>query len=152
AVDYSRSFDERQAVQDALDSAVLAAGKKIGQITDDKVKAEASSWYETNISGKLTNPPAMTSVISGSTIVGTAQLHVPTYFLGIVGLKEIVYNVKATATLAMGTLEVAMVLDNSTSMDGSKISTLKTAATNLTTTLYNLGATSTKTDPVKVAL
>ena len=30
AVDYARSFDERQTVQDALDSAVLAAGKKIG--------------------------------------------------------------------------------------------------------------------------
>ncbi|CAN5146537.1 hypothetical protein BH10PSE9_BH10PSE9_10940 [soil metagenome] len=152
AVDYSHSYDERQTVQDALDSAVLAAGKKIGLLTTDQVKALAQSFYATNIAGKLTNPPVMTPTVDTSTIVGTAQLHVPTYFLGIVGLSEIVFNVKATATLAMGTLEVVMALDNSGSMAGSKISTLITAAGNLTDTLYNLAGTSTKPDPIKVGL
>ena len=52
----------------------------------------------------------------------------------------------------MGTLEVAMALDNSGSMSGTKISTLKTAATDLTTTLYNLGPTSTKPNPIEVAI
>jgi Flp pilus assembly protein TadG len=152
AVDYSNSYDERQTVQDALDSAVLAAGKKIGILTTDQVKAEAQNFYTTNIAGKLKTPPVMTTSVTASTIVGTAQLHVPTYFLGIVGLKEIVFNVKATATLAMGTLEVVMALDNSGSMAGSKISTLITAAGNLTDTLYGLAATSTKPDPIKVGL
>ena len=52
----------------------------------------------------------------------------------------------------MGTLEVVMALDNSGSMAGTKISTLITAAGDLTDTLYGLAGTSTKPDPVKVGL
>ncbi len=124
AVDYSRAFHERTVVQDALDSAVLAAGKKIGLLTNEQIQTEANGFYLANIGDKLTSPPALSTVVATSTLTGSAELHVPTYFLGIIGLNEIVFDVKATATLAMGTLEVAMVLDNSGSMAGSKISTL----------------------------
>jgi Flp pilus assembly protein TadG len=49
-------------------------------------------------------------------------------------------------------LEVALVLDNSGSMSGSKITTLKTAAVDLTEDLFALGDNSTLTDPVKIAV
>ncbi len=150
-VDYTRAFEQRAVVQGALDSAVLAAGKKIGLLTTDQVKAEANNFYLSNIGDKLAPPTLSTSIVA-STITGTTDLRVPTYFLGIVGLDAINFHMLSSATLAMGTLEVAMVLDNSGSMAGTKISTLITAATNLTNTLYNLGSTSTKPDPVKVAL
>ncbi len=88
-----------------------------------------------------------------STITLTTDLSVPTYFLGIIGLNSINFHLKSQATLALGTLEVTMVLDNSGSMNtDNNIGTLRTAATNLANTVYNLGATSTKTDPVKVGL
>jgi Flp pilus assembly protein TadG len=151
-VDYSRAYDQKTAVQDAMDSAALAAGKKIGLVSETAVKAEANDFFNSNITGKVDNLPVLTTDIAGSTVTITTNLVVPTYFLGIIGLNRFDFPLTAKATLAMGTLEVAMVLDNSTSMKGTKIDTLKTAATNLTNTIYALGATSTKTDPVKMAL
>ncbi len=153
AVDYSRAYAQRTAVQDALDAAVLAAGKKIGLMDDDALKAEASNFYVANVKDNIPDYPEMHTTIGTQTITGTANLSVQTYFLGVVGLNYINFNVIAKATLAMGTLEVALVLDNSTSMStNDNIATLRTAATNLVGTLYNLGKTSTKTDPVKVGI
>mgnify|MGYP000176886417 CR=1 FL=1 len=152
AVDYTNAQQQRGIVQAALDSAVLAAGKKIGLMNNAELQTEANKFYVTNIGNKIASPPALATSVAASTITGTTTLHVPTYFLGVIGLNEIVFDIKSSATLAMGTIEVAMVLDNSGSMDGTKISTLKTAATNLVNTVFGLGATSTKPDPVKVAL
>ena len=151
AVDFTRAFEQRAVVQGALDSAVLAAGKKIGLLTAAQVKAEANNFYLSNIGDKLV-PPTLSTSVAASTITATTDLRVPTYFLGIVGLDVINFHMLSSATLAMGTLEVAMVLDNSGSMAGTKISTLQTAAKNLTNTLFGLAATSTKPDPIKVAL
>ena len=152
AVDYSRAFRDRAILQGALDLAVLAAGKKIGSLTNTQLQTEANNFYLANIGSKVANPPVLNTSVVAATITGTTVLSVPTYFLGLVGLNQIIFNMKASATLAMGTIEVALVLDNSTSMDGSKITTLKTAANNLVNTLYGLGTTSTRPDPVKIAL
>jgi Flp pilus assembly protein TadG len=153
-VDYSRAYDQKTAVQDAMDSAALAAGKKIGLVSEDNVKAEANDFFNSNIMGKVDNLPVLKTNIAASTITITTNLTVPTYFLGIIGLNKFDFPLTAKATLAMGTLEVALVLDNSTSMTmpSSKISTLKTAATDLATTLWGLASTSTKPDPVKIAV
>jgi Flp pilus assembly protein TadG len=156
AIDYSRAFRQRTVVQDALDSAALAAAKKIGKTTDTLVKSEAQNFYSVNVGNKVDIIPTMTpSITSGTaTITLTTQLHVPTYFLGLIGLHQFVYNLSAQATQGLGTIEVAMVLDNSTSMSipNTKISTLKTAAADLATTLWGLAATSAKVDPVKIAV
>ncbi len=152
-VDYTNAFDKKEVVQDAMDSAALAAGKKIGLLTMDELRQDVDHYYTSNIGDNLADPPTLTTSVNVSTITLTTDLHVPTYFLGIIGLHELVFHLKSQATLALGTLEVMMVLDNSGSMTtNNNIATLRQAATNLTDTLYNLGATSTKPDPVKVGL
>jgi Flp pilus assembly protein TadG len=152
-VDYTNAFDQKEIVQDAMDSAALAAGKKIGLLTMDELRADVDSYYTSNIGDKIGEPPPLTTSVNTSTITLTTELHVPTYFLGMIGLNELVFPLTSQATLALGTLEVAMVLDNSGSMNtNNNIATLRQAATNLTNTLYGLGATSTKPDPVKVGL
>lgn len=154
-IDYARAYQQRTTVQDAMDAASLAAGKKLGIDTDTNVKTEATNFYNSNIgTNKVTLKPTITPVISGATITITSTLHVPTYFLGLIGLNEFVFNLTSQSTQAAGTMEVAMVLDNSTSMNlpSSKISTLRTAAASLATTLWNLGTTSTKPDPIKIAV
>jgi len=153
AVDYARAYAQRTVVQDALDAAALASGKKIGVVSDTLAKLEATNFYDGNIgANKLDIKPAVTAVIAGSTMTLTTQLHVPTYFLGLIGLNEFVFNMKAQSTQAIGTIEVALVLDNSGSMAGTKISTLITAASDLADTLYALAATSTSPNPVEMAL
>jgi Flp pilus assembly protein TadG len=163
-VDYTNAYDQRSLVQDALDSAALAAGKQVGVMTTDELKAEAEAFYLANIgTGKISNIPTINTEINGTTVDVDTTLHVPTYFLGLIGLDEFIFDLRAQVTIAMGTIEVAMVLDNSTSMclncddveqqdPDSKIGALRIAATNLATTLYGLGATSTKPDPVKIAV
>ncbi|HVY19926.1 MAG TPA: pilus assembly protein TadG-related protein [Bauldia sp.] len=156
AIDFSRAFRQRTVIQDALDAAALAAGKRLGAWTDDKVKTEAQNFYTTNVGGKVDIKPTMTPTITNNqpTLTLTTQLHVPTYFLGLIGVREFVFNLTAQTTQGMGTLEVAFALDNSTSMTlpSTKISTLKTAASDLATTLWGLASTSTKPDPVKIAV
>jgi Flp pilus assembly protein TadG len=150
-VDYTYGFRLRTLAQDALDAATLAGGKKVtsGQTV---VSAEVSSFFASNVSGVIDPIPTVSTVVSGATVTSTATLNVPTHILSVVGINNLEFDLRSQVTSGIGTLEVALVLDNSTSMAGSKISTLKTAATNLVTTLYNLGSTSTKTDPIKVGL
>src|SRR6266496_3219330 len=151
-VDYSRAFDQRTVVQDAMDAAALASGKMIGIKTDAQIKAEAQAFFATNVDTKVDTMPTLLSVISAQTITLTTTLTVPTYFLGMIGINEFTFPLTAVTTQAMGTLEVAMALDNSGSMSGTKISTLKTAANDLTNTLYNLAATSTKPNPIQIGI
>ncbi len=153
-VDYTNAFDRKELVQDAMDSAALAAGKKIGLLSMTELEDDVDSYYTANIGDNLADPPPLTTSVNVSTITLTTELHVPTYFLGMIGIHELVFPLTSQATLALGTLEVAMVLDNSTSMTlpSSKIATLKTAADDLATTLWALGNTSTQPDPVKIAV
>ena len=152
AVDYTRAVQLRMTVQDALDTAALAAGREIGHMTDSELHAKAEDFYLANLAGKMTDPPEMTTEITGGTIEAKATLVSPNTFLGIMGLKSFDFDLVSQVTSGVGTLEVVLALDNSSSMGGTKISTLRTAATDLVTTLFNLGKTSTKTDPVKIGL
>ena len=152
-IDYTNAFDQRSLVQDSLDAAALAAGKQVGLMTTDELKEEAESFFLANVgTTKITNIPELATTITGSTVDVNTTLHVPTYFLGLIGLSEFVFQLHTQVTVAMGTIEIAMALDNSGSMSGSRIETLRTAAANLATTLHALGSTSTKPDPVKIAL
>ena len=152
AVDYSSAYRQRTVVQDALDAAALAGGKKIGVVSDDLAKAEAQSFFASNISGLVTPAPSVTPNISGATITLNTTLEVPTKFLGLLGIDEMTFSLKSQVTQGIGTVEVVLVLDTSGSMYGSKLTSLKSSANSLVTTLFNLAATSTKPDPVKVAV
>ena len=56
--------------------------------------------------------------------------------LKAVGIKHIGFNNQATVRKGKGTVEVALVLDNSGSMGGQPIADLRTAAQNLVSVLY----------------
>jgi Flp pilus assembly protein TadG len=150
-VDYTYGFRLRTLAQDALDAATLAGGKKVtsGQTV---VSAEVSSFFASNVSGVISPVPTVTAVVSGATVTSTATLNVPTHILSVVGIDNLEFDLRSQVTSGIGTLEVALALDNSGSMAGSKISTLKTAANDLVTTLYGLASTSTKPDPIKVGV
>ncbi len=151
-VDFNRAYQQRAVVQGALDSAALAAGKKVGLLTEPELKTEAQNLFVTNTRNGLDAIPPTTMSVSGATLTLSAELKVKTYFLAMIGMSEMTFDLSSQVTSGVGTLEIALVLDNSGSMAGSKIATLKTAANNLTTTLFNLGSASTKPDPVKMAV
>ena len=87
---------------------------------------------------------------SGSDIEVDVSGNVPTTFMKLANIDSISVSASSTITVGMGTIEVALAFDNSGSMAGTKISTLRTAALNLVDTLFSSAQNSTKADPVKI--
>jgi Flp pilus assembly protein TadG len=152
AIDYSHAYEQRQVVQDALDAASLAANKLIGLATDDEIFAEAQAFFDANTDDQINTNVVLHMTIDGGSVHLWTELAVPTYFLGIVGVDDINFDIGSTSVAGAATYEVVMVLDNSTSMRGSKISSLKTAATDLVNSLFALAVSNPADDPVRVGL
>jgi len=152
AIDYSRAFEQRMVVQDALDSAALAANRLIGLATESEIYDEAMAFFNANTEGRLDEELTVSMVIDGGSVTLTTELPVPTTFLGIVGVDDINFDLKSRTIAGAATYEIALVLDNSGSMQGSKLSTLKTAARDLINSLFELNSSNPQPDPVKVAI
>lgn len=138
AIDYGRAVTARDQIQKAVDASVLAAAR-VWQITNDMNTAEAHGleYYDKN------KPHAMASGVSGfspdyvrNAIVMEASAVIQTPFLSLVLPEGYTVNARAEAQLAVGgnaetSLEIAMMLDVTGSMAGSKIENLKEAAKDL---------------------
>ncbi|MBR0968317.1 pilus assembly protein [Bradyrhizobium diazoefficiens] len=147
AVDYSQAVRARTQMQAALDSTSLMLSRDLstGVITSAQVNAKAQSYF----SGLFSNAQAQSVSVSatytaagsgaGATIQVTGSGTIPTNFLQVAGYPTLGFNGTSTATWGASLLRVAMVLDNTGSMnDYNKIGNLQTAATNLVTQLSNL--------------
>ncbi len=152
AIDYSIAYQKRTVVQDALDAAALAANRLIGIANDATIRAEAQAFFTANIAGNVDPDPGFTMVIDGGSVRLTSHLSVPTSFLSILGLNHIDFDLTSLSTAGAATYEVALVLDNSGSMQGSKLSTLKTAALELINSLFSLSVSNPKPNPVMIGL
>lgn len=151
-VDYTNAYRQQAMAQDALDAAALAANRMIGLVPEREVKAEAEAVFRANTDGKIVENLPLEVDIGRGTVEATTELTVPTYFLDIAGIKEHVFQLKSRSVAGAATYEVAMVLDNSGSMSGSKIASLRTAAHDLTRVLHEVNQSNPKPDPVKIAL
>ena len=82
--------------------------------------------------------PKVTFVIDGTSVTGTATAKIAPIFveLPVTGPKAISAHTKVMRAVNT-TLELALVLDTTGSMSGSKLTTLKTASKSLVTTLTN---------------
>jgi Flp pilus assembly protein TadG len=147
AVDYSQAVRARTQMQAALDSTSLMLSRDLstGVITSAQVNAKAQSYF----SGLFSNAQAQSVSVSatytaagsgaGATIQVTGSGAIPTNFLQVAGYPTLGFNGTSTATWGASLLRVALVLDNTGSMnDYNKIGNLQTAATNLVTQLSNL--------------
>ncbi len=147
AIDYSRANAARSAMQAALDSTALMVAKDLnsGVITTSDVSAKAQSYF----TGLYTNRDAQGVSISasytvgngtnGSTVLVNGTGSITTDFMKVAGFPNINFGANSTSTWGASLLRVALVLDNTGSMNSSgKISALRTAAQNLVTQLSAL--------------
>jgi Flp pilus assembly protein TadG len=138
AVDYGRAITARDKMQNALDSAALAAAR-IWQTEGDLKLAEqkARDFYDRmkplTITSSITsfNPDVVNNKIS---IEVEGMVHTP--FLSLVRSGGYTISTRSEALLAVGgnseiNLEISMMLDVTGSMSGSKIEDLKAAAKDL---------------------
>jgi Flp pilus assembly protein TadG len=138
AIDYGRAVHARYQIQEAVDSAVLAAAR-VWQTENDIVLAEKKGLehYKNNKPEQIDSSVSkFTPDFTKNTISMTAVGDVSTPFLSTIRIPKYTVSAHSEATLKVGgngerNLEVAMMLDVTGSMDGQKIEDLKAAAKDL---------------------
>jgi Flp pilus assembly protein TadG len=129
AIDFSRASAARQRLQDGLDAATLQAARDPSP-SKGQIRKAAAAFLATNLGkDKALRKPRGQWAIGKDSVTGTATAEVKPYF----GLLNKTFNleVKTTVRRAFNATELALVLDTTGSMAGSKIATLKTATGNL---------------------
>ena len=141
---------QRTNLQDALDAATLFAARSTA-----KTSAQADAVGDAALTANLVLPTGSTVVASnftlvGEKVVGYAEVSPPALAPGLWPHP----NVKANSEVvrSLDRLEIALVLDNTGSMEGTKLTTLKSAANSLVDKLVVAAARSADPTPLKIAL
>lgn len=137
AFDFSRATNARTALQTLADGGVLAAGiaRRDGHNNPQQVAQEYLNAhnYLRHVDG---TPTVALTPVDDSTLKLTITGSVKTTLMALAGRSTMPIAVEAVVVQGVGgSLEIAMVLDNTGSMSGNKISVLRTAATNLVDTV-----------------
>ncbi|MEJ1158071.1 TadE/TadG family type IV pilus assembly protein [Prosthecomicrobium sp. N25] len=154
-IDLGLVFSERSRAQNALDRATLAAGADLGLVPNEQVIAKLKAIYDET----FVAPPSSTTTIKSVSInsekgeiTAVAEVKTRTTFLRFASIDEMTSQFSATVALGINDFDVVMVLDNSGSMAGSKIASLKTAAKDLVSTLLSINTVGSRTDRVQIGV
>ena len=132
-IDYSRLSSQISNFQQAADAAVLAAAKKRTSMTDSELASYARKVFDANLSNN--NGIIVSFKLDKNSkdhkLTLNTDGYLETSFLGAVGINEMNFDLLSQVGLPGNGLEVALVLDNTDSMDNDgKIGDLKVAANN----------------------
>jgi len=130
-VDLTRAALHRAELQAAIDSAVLAASNltsadNFDEIIEDYLDANLAS--ATGLPDTYRISSSTESNLNSRTVTITVATDMPTYFLSFVALDTLPIMAEATATESKLNIELALVLDISSSMIGTKLSRLQDSA------------------------
>lgn len=135
AVDLSRAYVVETRLQNALDAAALAVGSSAG--SQATLQTIAEKFFARNYPADKLGVPATPLLTVGSgTIHLSAQATMPTSFMAIVGKTSITVHGEVEALRKNTGVEVALVLDVTGSMAGTKIQNLRDAASDLVDELF----------------
>jgi Flp pilus assembly protein TadG len=147
AIDYTRASAARTSMQAALDSTALMLAKDLndGTITTSQISAKAQAYFTALFNNREAQSITVSATYTqsngtmGSTIQVTGSGNIPTDFMKVAGFPNIGFNTSSTSAWGANLLRVALVLDNTGSMnDYNKIGALQTAAKSLVTQLSGL--------------
>lgn len=129
AVDYSRALSEKTRMQDAADGAVLAAAAS-GKTDHAQLSAIATQYFNGNISQHGIGARVIDiSIDAAKRITLTVGATVPVSFARVMHPEGIPIRVVAQAEPGQDSkIEIALVLDNTYSMYGKKLTDLKAAS------------------------
>ena len=142
ALDFARISLERTEMQRALDSAALAAAHRLGMPDQEQSgPAAAMAFFKANVpAGSPLSIEELTLNAEAGEVVISSGGSIATTFLSAFGIFNVNVGAGSRVVRGDGTVEVALVLDNSGSMAGGPISELKAAARNLVDVVFS-GAT-----------
>tara|TARA_R110000868_G_scaffold2384_4_gene17636 strand:- start:15036 stop:16589 length:1554 start_codon:yes stop_codon:yes gene_type:complete len=138
SVDLSQAMNARSRLAQALDAAALAVGSNVNLSDDDAmdlVNGFISANYPERELGTVRN---VAVDINPDTDIVTVrgEANVRTTMLGLAGIQSITVHWESEVQRARQRIELAMVLDNTGSMGGSKIRNLRDSAHLLTEILF----------------
>ncbi len=139
AIDYGRVEIEHTRMQRAIDAAALAAAHRLGRADQEESgPAAAEAFFRANVpkGSKLTIKDMKMDPVAGEVTITSGGRH-PTTFMAAFGVKDTGLGAGTKVVRGDGTVEVALVLDNSGSMAGVPISDLKDAARNLVDVVFS---------------
>lgn len=146
AIDIGRAQLAQSKLSSALDAAGLAAGSSLS--TTD-LNSEVSKYLNANFRGYMNatirDIDAHTDD-TNSVISLAANGRIDTTFMRYFGIKTMDISATSEITRATSGLELAMVLDNTGSMAGARLTALKGAASDLVTTLFGSGSSHREND------
>lgn len=136
AVDLGRAYMVKLRLTQAVDAGGLALAAAYD--TDQNLQTVLETIFAANYPGtKLGTTSTPSYSISGEVITVSANAVVPMTFMKLVGVNSVTVDATSKITRKQSTLEVALVLDNTGSMNsGGKIGQLRTSATSLVNTLF----------------
>ncbi len=134
ALDVMRSEVERTELQYAIDRGVLAAanleqGRDPGAVVKDYLRAAGLDEDSVEVTSEASSLDRRVSV--------TAATHTKSLFLDMLGVDELVQPISTEAREVRTELELSLVVDISGSMDGSRIETLRSAASTFVAALLD---------------
>lgn len=132
-VDYTSVEQARTRAQVALDAAALALQPSIYSQNETWLKSKAQAVLTERMNDARITATVLT--LTKDTSVGeiymTASVNVPMSFVALIGINTLTANIESKATRGSVNLEVALALDITGSMQGSKINDLIDSANEL---------------------
>lgn len=154
-VDFYRLQQQKAVLQSVADAAVMAGATRADAGDDaDAVKNTVKTYVQTNFDARYSVSSGITTTVDSSVgQIGTkVTTTISTTFMKMLGITTMSLEAKAAATYGGSSLEVALAMDVTGSMDGAKLAAAKTAAKNLATTLFTVPGTSQTNSKVKIGL
>ena len=134
AIDTARAFVVEARMGKALDAAGLAAGRVA---LEDRVETEARAFFAANYRDGLMGTDITAESIdiqvdaNAEFITVTAQTVMPTRFMRIFGKDTVTVSARSVIQRVTAGSEIALIMDNTGSMNGAKIEAMKDAAQDL---------------------
>jgi Flp pilus assembly protein TadG len=154
AVDYSRASNTKAHLQSLLDGALLAGAKEASR---GMTPADVSLYVQKVALGNTPNklgPKASVTVnatvdLSAGAVNGTATIKIDSVFAKLMGFDNLDITTRSQALFGAGQVEIALALDTTGSMQGTKLDAAQKAANALVDQLF---AGATTSSAVKVSL
>jgi Flp pilus assembly protein TadG len=152
-IDINRASVGKKDLQDALDAATLIAARSTA-ITDAELQTVGSQALAGQLSGQMGDATLISSSFKAdeSKVNSSASIKLTPIVANLWLKGDMTVGAKSEVVRSMNKLEVAMVLDTTGSMAGSRLTNLKLAATDFIDQLAAAAARSTEPNPVKIGI
>lgn len=137
AIDSGRGYLVKSHLSQALDAAALAGGRAVFSPDRDN---DIRMFFNANFPGEyldaVVTGPTIQVDQNGEEIRLAATARIPTTFIRVLGIDEMTVRSQTVVRRSNRGMELVLVMDNTGSMSGDKITKMKAAATELVNILY----------------